>query len=55
MGTWVYCRQHLRPHATGWCTVGPEDKEPLRATTREEAYAEVRANGWAIWGGEAAQ
>ncbi len=45
MGAWVYCMQHHRPHSTGWCTVGPEDKRPLAAQMRDEAYAEVRANG----------
>jgi len=23
---WVYCNQHLRPHSTGWCSVGVRDK-----------------------------
>jgi hypothetical protein len=26
LGDWVYCRQHRRPHTTGWCTVGLWDK-----------------------------
>ena len=25
-GDWVYCRQHVRPHSTGWCTVSNHDK-----------------------------
>lgn len=24
--TWVYCGSHLRPHLTGWCTVGVDNK-----------------------------
>lgn len=49
LGTFVYCRQHLRPHSTGWCTVNSSDKIALKATTSEAAYDEVRANGWAIF------
>ncbi len=45
LGEWVYCSQHLRPHTTGWCTVSNEDKVPLAAKTRGEAYAECRAKG----------
>ena len=47
---WVYCKQHLRAHATGWCTVNPEQKIPLKATTSEAAYAEVKAAGWSVYG-----
>lgn len=50
MGAWVYCKSHVRAHVTGWCTVDPSRKVALKATTREEAYAEVRASGWPIWG-----
>jgi hypothetical protein len=48
LGTFVYCKQHLRPHNTGWCTAHALDKIGLKATTREAAYDEVRANGWTI-------
>lgn len=51
MGAFVYCTQHLRPHSTGWCTVAAQDKKPLKATTAEEAYAEVIANGWEVYHG----
>jgi hypothetical protein len=51
MGKYVYCRAHVGPHATGWCTVPPEDKIALKATTAEDAYAEVKANGWRIYRG----
>lgn len=29
LGAWVYCAQHLRPHRSGWCSVGVEDKVGL--------------------------
>ena len=47
---WVYCKSHVRPHTTGWCTVHVDDKVPLDATTREAAYAEARAKGFKIYG-----
>ena len=47
---WVYCKQHLRPHGTGWCTVSPRDKILLDAKDREAAYAEFRSKGWDIFG-----
>jgi len=34
----VYCRQHLRPHSTGWCTVSVSEKIALGVPTTEEAY-----------------
>lgn len=49
LGQFVYCKQHLRPHSTGWCTVHASDKVALKATTSEAAYDEVRANGWTIF------
>jgi hypothetical protein len=36
----VYCDQHLRVHATGWCTVSCINKIPLLADTESEAVAE---------------
>lgn len=41
----VYCGQHLRPHFTGWCSVGNDQKIPLKAMTHEEAYAECKDKG----------
>lgn len=38
VNTWVYCRQHCRPHETGWCGVGNRDKVGLGVTTHKEAY-----------------
>lgn len=52
LGKWVYCTQHVRPHETGWCTVPPDMKFPLAATTQEEAVRETRANNWRIYGEE---
>lgn len=38
-GAWVYCRQHVKPHPTGWCSVGVYDKIGLGVSTAKEAYA----------------
>ena len=43
---WVYCRQHLRPHQTNWCTVSVDQKELLEATSMEAAYAECKQRGF---------
>lgn len=43
---WVYCRSHLRPHDTGWCTVPVDNKVLLEAKTEDEAYAECEAKGF---------
>lgn len=43
--TIVYCRSHLRPHETGWCTVPVSDKLPLHATTIDAAVDECRRFG----------
>ncbi len=47
---WIYCSSHLRPHATGWCTVSVEDKIRLDAATYEDAVKECRARGLRIYG-----
>ena len=46
---WVYCRQHLRPHQTGWCTVSVDQKVLLEATSAEAAYAECKQKGFHIY------
>lgn len=51
MGRFVYCKQHVGPHSTGWCTVSASDKIPLQAETLGEAYAEVEAMGLKIFEG----
>lgn len=49
----VYCGQHLRPHATGWCTVAVRDKvkldTPLDAPDGE-VWEECRRKGLKIYG-----
>lgn len=55
MGDWVYCCAHLRPHTTGWCTVGRRQKICLGVTGRGRdaagaADAECRALGLHIVG-----
>ena len=43
LGDWVYCRQHLRPHRTGWCTVDLLEKVglgPMKGTP-DEQYREA--------------
>lgn len=51
MGAFVYCASHLRPHATGWCTVNAFDKIPLGATRGEDAYAECKRLGFYLYDG----
>lgn len=46
---YVYCKQHMRPHGTGWCTVSPDNKVLLDATERDAAYEEARAKGFKIY------
>lgn len=46
---WVYCKSHLRPHSTGWCTAFVKDKILLDAKDREAAYAECRAKGYELY------
>lgn len=36
---WVYCNQHLRPHTTGWCTVGIDKKVCLFSIEKSEEQA----------------
>jgi len=46
---WVYCRQHVKPHETGWCSVGVYDKIGLGVQTADEAYAKCEAWGLPIF------
>src|SRR3972149_12261944 len=50
VSSYVYCMGHLRPHSPDpkACGVGMSRKLPLVSTTKEEAYAEVRRNGWPL-------
>ena len=55
LGKWVYCGQHLKPHRSGWCSVGIEDKVglgPLSGNAREQegaAEAKCRRLGLKIY------
>lgn len=51
VGKWVYCRQHLRPHVTGWCTVSADQKTSLDATTIMAAIDECDRRGFRIFKG----
>lgn len=44
----VYCKQHLRPHATGWCTVSNSDKVKLESETVGDAIRECIARGYKL-------
>lgn len=46
---WVYCRQHLRPHTTGWCTVSVDQKEALEARDYQSAHAECVRRGFKLF------
>ena len=46
---WVYCDQHMRPHLTGWCTVGPRNKTKLDATDMKAAFQECRDKGYELY------
>lgn len=48
-GAWVYCRQHVKPHPTGWCSVGVYDKIGLGVDTAKEAYAKCEEWGLEIF------
>lgn len=47
----VYCDQHLRPHATGWCTVSLKHKQKLDAENIQDAYAECEAKELKVFKG----
>ena len=46
---WVYCKSHVRPHSTGWCTVPSTEKIKLEAKTRKGAHEECRARGLRVF------
>lgn len=50
VNVFVYCRQHLRPHRTNWCTVGLKDKVKLDAKSLKEAFEECKQNGFKVAG-----
>jgi hypothetical protein len=48
-GAWVYCRQHVKPHPTGWCGVSPRDKIGLGVKTAQDALEKCREWGFDIY------
>jgi hypothetical protein len=48
LGKYVYCKQHVAPHNTGWCTVGNDEKIPLKAEDNQSAFWEVADMGLTI-------
>lgn len=46
----VYCRSHMRPHLTGWCSVGVRNKVALESGTISDALDECREKGYPIYG-----
>ena len=46
---WVYCKSHVGPHSTGWCTVPVSDKVKLDAKDRVAAVAECKTKGLKIF------
>lgn len=46
----VYCKEHLRPHSTGWCSVGNRHKVALNSIHPKEAYEECKIRGFKIIG-----
>ncbi|MFM7009089.1 MAG: hypothetical protein ACKO0Z_07105 [Betaproteobacteria bacterium] len=48
---WVYCKSHLRPHDTGWCTVPASDKIALEAKTYADAVEECNERGFELYKG----
>ena len=43
---WVYCKSHMRPHETGWCTVHVQGKILLDAKNLTEADQECLLKGY---------
>lgn len=46
---YVYCRSHLAPHKTGWCTVDPRDKIKLDAKDYASATQECQDKGLELY------
>lgn len=43
---WVYCKQHGRPHMTGWCTAPASEKILLEARNEVMARLECKEKGY---------
>lgn len=53
LGPWVYCKSHVGPHETGWCSVGVDNKIALDlpgTASRKEANDLVWSLGLHIFG-----
>lgn len=46
---WVYCRSHMAPHLTGWCTVGNDHKCRLHASNYATAVEQCRTLGLPLY------
>ncbi len=46
---WVYCKSHVGPHSTGWCSVSADNKIKLDAKSREDAVAECVSRGLRVY------
>ena len=53
---WVYCKDHVKPHQTGWCDIGVSHKLSLgtfkgeHAEQARQAFAKCRLFGLPIYG-----
>lgn len=46
---WIYCRQHMKAHQTGWCSVSARDKIGLGVATAQEATEKCREWGLELY------
>jgi hypothetical protein len=44
-----YCKSHLGPHSTGWCTVDDDRRVPLKAKSLAEAMHYCIEQGWPVY------
>lgn len=47
--TLIYCRQHLKVHETGWCSVSMRDKVGLGTNDHKEAVEKCRDWGFVLY------
>ena len=45
---YVYCRQHLRPHMTGWCSVNNNQKIKLESKNEIDAFIECQEKKYTL-------
>lgn len=50
LGAYVYCASHVGPHASGWCTVGLNQKLGLPADNADDARAWCQDLGLPVYG-----